>query len=55
MVRDVVKMKEEFQKYFIHLNATSNKPYKIEASTGIYITKENEILELTRKYGNVLK
>ncbi|MBR6642817.1 MAG: GGDEF domain-containing protein [Lachnospiraceae bacterium] len=44
-VQDVVKMKEEFQKYFIHLNATSNKPYKIEASTGIYITKENEILE----------
>jgi len=44
-VQDVAKMKEEFQKYFIHLNATSNKPYKIEASTGIYITKENEILE----------
>jgi len=43
--QDVAKMKEEFDKYFRNLNATSNKEYAIEASTGIYITTENEILD----------
>ena len=34
-VQNVAKMKEEFSKYFANLNATSNKEYLIEASTGI--------------------
>lgn len=42
--QNVAKMKEEFAKYFANLNATANKEYVIEASTGIYITAENEIL-----------
>jgi len=43
--QNVTKMKAEFAKYFANLNATSNKEYVIEASTGIYITAENEILD----------
>jgi diguanylate cyclase (GGDEF)-like protein len=43
--QDVEKMKAAFEEYFIELNAASNKEYVIEASTGIYITAENEILD----------
>ena len=43
--QDIHKMKIEFSGYFENLNATSGKEYKIQASTGIYITKENEILD----------
>lgn len=43
-VLDVAETKEKFDRYFINLNATAQKEYAIEASTGIYITKENEIL-----------
>jgi len=43
--QNVAKMKEEFARYFENLNATANKEYVIEASTGIYITGENEILD----------
>jgi len=42
--QNVAKMKKEFAKYFDNLNEVSGKEYKIEASTGIYITKEGEIL-----------
>jgi len=43
--QNVAKMKQKFAKYFENLNATANKEYAIEASTGIYITAENEILD----------
>jgi len=41
---DIKSLKHGFENFFVNLNAISNKEYKIEASTGIYITKENEIL-----------
>lgn len=44
-VLDVAKTKDIFNRYFADLNAMENKPYLIEASTGIYITDEDEILE----------
>ena len=43
--QDVKQMKEAFAEYFVKLNAISGKDYVIEASTGIYITGENEILD----------
>lgn len=43
-VQDVATMKKEFARYFETLNATSKKEYIIEASTGIYVTGENEVL-----------
>ena len=42
---DIEMLKDAFNRYFDKLNETSKKEYRIEASTGIYITKENEILE----------
>ena len=44
-VQDIAKMKEEFRRYFEDLNSSSEKEYPIEASTGIYITGEGEILD----------
>jgi diguanylate cyclase (GGDEF)-like protein len=44
-VLDIAKTKEKFDRYFANLNATAQKEYVIEASTGIYITGEDEILE----------
>lgn len=43
-VLDVTETKEKFKSYFSDLNATANKDYVIEASTGIYITGEDEVL-----------
>ena len=43
-VLDVAETKEKFSRYFADLNATANKEYVIEASTGIYITGADEIL-----------
>ena len=43
-VLDVEETKEKFSRYFAKLNATANKDYVIEASTGIYITGADEIL-----------
>ena len=40
--QNIAKMKEEFAAYFKNLNEVSGKLYKIEASTGIYITAEGE-------------
>jgi len=44
-VLDVAETKEKFSEYFVKLNATANKDYVIEASTGIYITEADELLE----------
>ncbi len=44
-VLDVAETKAKFERYFANLNATAEKEYVIEASTGIYITSENEVLE----------
>ena len=55
--QDVKQIKEAFAEYFVNLNATSGKDYIIEASTGIYITGENEILgfeELVEKSDSLM-
>ncbi len=41
---DVADIKGQFAKYFAELNEKSGKPYKIEASTGIYITEPGDAL-----------
>ena len=43
--QSIPQIKAAFAAYFEELNQTSGKPYKIEASTGIYITKKGEILD----------
>lgn len=43
-VLNVAETKEKFNRYFKRLNATAEKEYVIEASTGIYITRKDEIL-----------
>lgn len=41
---DVTDAKKQFETYFDNLNEKSGKPYKIEASTGIYVTQEGDAL-----------
>ena len=41
---DVADIKEQFAKYFTELNEKSGKPYKIQASTGIYVTEPGDAL-----------
>lgn len=41
---DVADIKEKFAKYFVELNEKSGRPYKIEASTGIYVTEPGDAL-----------
>lgn len=43
-VLDISQTKAAFASYFEDLNRTSGKPYKIDASTGIYITENDEVL-----------
>ena len=43
-VLNVAETKDKFDRYFKRLNATAEKKYIIEASTGIYITRKDEIL-----------
>jgi len=38
-------IKKQFAQYFIDLNEQTKKEYKINASIGVYVTGENEILE----------
>ena len=39
------KIKSQFSQYFIDLNEKVKKEYGINASVGVYVTEENEILE----------
>lgn len=41
---DVAETKTKFAAYFDELNEMSGKPYKIEASTGIYVTEDGDAL-----------
>ena len=37
-------IRQAFARYFIEFNETSDKPYDVEASIGVYVTEENEKL-----------
>jgi len=43
--QDIPQIKAAFAAYFENLNQTLGKPYKIDASTGIYITQKDEVLD----------
>jgi diguanylate cyclase (GGDEF)-like protein len=48
-------VRDAFRGYFKELNKTSEKPYEIEASIGVYVTEENERLDFEEIIGESIQ